>query len=433
MKTTDIAERLLSCSPRNDSRALSAAERGIADYIASSLLASGEEAVIKLRDLYLPEAGGQTGAFLPGAGRPEDKALFYGFRAHFLDVDDVHSHVRGHPSAVILSALFAAAPEGTGGIAFLESYIAGTELMARLGESVNPALYEKGFHNTAVLGGIAAAGALSRLRGFDSAQTARAMGIAATRASGLRAQFGSDVKALHAGFAASAAVQAVNLTAHGFSSGEDVLFGKNGFFPVYGGNPAPLDLPWEGPFRIHAPGLWFKKYTFCSAAMAASDASEILRDRFPYTPEDIRSVTLRYFPGKDSALVSRMPETGEEGRFSPEYISLLGLLGIKKDRNRFSAAPVDKGIAALLPRCGRETITGQAGPPFTELTVERTDGTRDAARVTDPKGSPSNPLSVEDILDKLTEAAGGKRRAKALIRAVRNLDSTPLNELLTVL
>ena len=54
--------------------------------------------------------GGNKKAWLIGQKQlvtARQAALFNGFQAHYLDYDDVHATVRGHPSSVILSALFA--------------------------------------------------------------------------------------------------------------------------------------------------------------------------------------------------------------------------------------------------------------------------------------------------------------------------------------
>lgn len=81
--------------------------------------------------------------------------MLNGFIAHALDFDDVHSEVRGHPSAVIVPALMASAARGHDE-RLLGAYIVGVEVMARLGESIGSRHYEKGWHNTGTLGAIAA-------------------------------------------------------------------------------------------------------------------------------------------------------------------------------------------------------------------------------------------------------------------------------------
>ncbi len=71
-------------------------------------------------------------------------------------------------------------------------------MSGRLGLAVGSQHYTLGFHNTATLGTIAAAAACARLVHATERQTAVILGIAATQSAGLRAQFGSDVKPLHA-------------------------------------------------------------------------------------------------------------------------------------------------------------------------------------------------------------------------------------------
>ncbi|WP_217551248.1 MmgE/PrpD family protein, partial [Pantoea sp. GbtcB22] len=75
--------------------------------------------------------------------------------------------------------------------------------------------YALGHHNTATLGTVAAAAALARFLALDLAATATLLRIATTQASGLRAQFGSGVMPLHAGFAAERAVSAAQLALGG--------------------------------------------------------------------------------------------------------------------------------------------------------------------------------------------------------------------------
>ena len=136
---------------------------------------------------------------------------------HALDYDDVHSDVRGHPSSVILPALFAlASGREISGKSFLDAYIIGVEFMARLGQAVGTASYLKGWHNTSLLGGVAATFAGARLLGFTPAETQNAVGIAVSQAGGLRVQFGTEMKPLHAGLAAQQAVQSIEWTQQDF-------------------------------------------------------------------------------------------------------------------------------------------------------------------------------------------------------------------------
>lgn len=434
MDTLWIAEQISNAAPIQNTEAVAAAKIGIIDYLASSMLAKGEaelESVYRAYQVLYSEkilTGLQTE--IPAGTR----ALINGFRAHLLDIDDVHADVRGHPGAVILSALFAAAGPDVSGADFLNAYIVGTEVMARLGESVNPNHYLKGWHNTATLGGIAAAAALSRLWGLSPSETAQAMGIAATQSSGLRAQFGTPVKALHAGFAARSGLEAVRLVKEGIYGEADPLYKKYGFYDVFGPQLQPsFEKAWGKSWKIISPGLWLKKYPFCSAALAGADAAMELRKRHEYRPEEIREVEIGFFLGKDAALYARRPRTGEQGRFSIEYIVWLGLTGIAYEVSRFSKAPIEEKLQRELEKCRRITLDQALGQPYTQITVCRTDGSTDTQQVTHPKGSPKNPLSFADEEEKCFAAFKDEAKTKEILLAVKTLEQGFLRRLLILL
>ena len=100
---------------------------------------------------------------------------------------------------------------GASGRALLDAYVVGFEIQARLGRLMNPRHYQRGWHCTSTLGAISAAAAASRLLGLDAARTAHALAIAASSASGLKENFGTMVKPLHAGLAARDGVLAALL------------------------------------------------------------------------------------------------------------------------------------------------------------------------------------------------------------------------------
>lgn len=430
MDTEYIAKKILTSRPSEDKKAVWAAKIGVLDYIASSLMANDEQELKAVKKIYNHQDA-------------RDAAILNGVRAHLLDIDDAHSEVRGHPGAVILSALFAAADPNTPGKDFLDAYIIGTEVMARLGETINQEHYLRGFHNTATLGGIASAAALARLFHFNIEETASALGIGATLGSGLRAEFGSTVKALHVGAAAKNGVEAALLTQAGVRGDRDVLFKKFGFFAVMGFKDdehtdesrrevygKPWKKEWGKCWRIESPGLWLKRYPFCSAAMAGCDAAENLRKRHTYTADEIESIEIGFFPGRDTALYATAPKTGEQGRFSIEYIVWLNLMGISCSLERFSPKKLPEDIIKAFEKIHRITLEPDAEKPYTRVRVTRVDGTEDVELVSDPLGSPGNPLSFEDEESKLALAMPGKEDAqKEIIEEVRDLENRTIGKL----
>src|SRR5688572_7219025 len=147
-------------------------------------------------------AGGTGPALLWGTERRAsalDAALINGTAGHALDYDDVNNSIGGHPSVPLLPAIVALGEMlGASGKDLLLAYVTGFEAQARIGAAVNVYHYRKGWHPTATLGVFGAAAASARLLNLDVPQTATALAIAASLSSGIKANFGTMTKPLHA-------------------------------------------------------------------------------------------------------------------------------------------------------------------------------------------------------------------------------------------
>lgn len=248
--TQAVARLIVDAQP--DDNAREQARRGVLDFFAVALpLVNGtlpDTTLLALRKIW------------PGQDA-QSRALRLGYSGHALDFDDFHPDFRGHVGTVILPALLAlsAADDITEGSRFLDAFVLGVEMAGRLGLAVGSGHYVQGFHNTGTLGALAAAAACARLINASAAQTANILAIAASQAAGLRVQFGADIKPLHAGLAARAAVTAVQLTQHGVEAKTDGALA--GFLAAYSpatADPAKLTAGWGAPWRIITPGLEFK-------------------------------------------------------------------------------------------------------------------------------------------------------------------------------
>nr|WP_312109137.1 MmgE/PrpD family protein [Brevibacillus reuszeri] len=414
--TEELADLVVSSHPENDDAAMAAARLGIIDYLAASFAARKDLGMAKLWKIVDTE-GGLAEVPVIGQRRKTSflqAALLNGYIGHALDFDDVHSDVRGHPSTVLLPALISiAATYPLSGQRFLSAYVIGVEVMARLGRAVGDAHYIKGWHNTSTLGVIAAAVAAGYAKGFSAEKLQKAIGFAATQASGIRTQFGTEAKPLHAGLAAQSALLAVKLAEADFGGSLQALDGDYGFFAVYGDltlATAVLLKDWSASWRISAPGLWFKIYPFCSAAHHAADAAVRLTERHSFAPAEVASVRIVFPPGGDAALIERQPRTGEQGRFSAEYVVSLALHRRSLSLDSFTAAPIQEDILSFLPRA-RRTYDSQIEPApeavpkgrFTIVEITTKDGQVYQERVDRPRGAPGNALSAADVQQKLTD------------------------------
>jgi 2-methylcitrate dehydratase PrpD len=116
-----------------------------------------------------------------------------------------------------VSDLLEAEREGpVDGREFLTAFNAGFEIACKIAEAINPDHYMRGFHTSGTIGTFGAAASAAKLLGLGSEATARAIGIAASMAAGIRANFGTMTKPLHVGRAAENGVTAALLAREGF-------------------------------------------------------------------------------------------------------------------------------------------------------------------------------------------------------------------------
>lgn len=428
--TKQLAEAVLSADPLQDERAIQMARNGLLDGAASALAAKEDEGIQKLMQL-VEQEGGAAQIPVIGQGKKvsrQSAAMLNGYLIHALDYDDVHSDVRGHPSAVIIPALLSQLTDGKGyGERFLAAYITGVEVMARLGESIGKAHYERGWHNTGTLGAIAAVCAIGYLKQVSKEELTKAIGFAGAQSAGMRKQFGSDMKPLQAGLAAKTAVWSMDLACSGFGGNDSVLDGALGFFSLYGDLELAESRLLEGygsTWRIVSPGLWFKVYPFCSAAHHAADAIQSLMKEHAFLPEQVRQVDVIFPPGGDAALIEQTPLTGEEGRFSVEYVIALAVFGKTLTLDAFTKKPIPSDMHTWMKRVSRgydEMIEPHpdAVPKgrFTIVKLTLSDGTTISKRVDIPQGAPGCALSKEDIIQKLSSVTSASQ-AQQILQAV---------------
>ncbi len=404
--THELATRIVESQPTATAR--ERARAGLLDFIAVTLpVLRGETADSGLAAL-------QSVCF---ARDSQTRALLLGYAGHALDFDDFHPDFRGHPGTVILPALLAFAGEHPcTPDAFLDACVTGVETAGRLGLAAGQRHYQQGFHNTATLGTLAAAAAMARLSGASVIQTEILLGIAATQASGLRAQFGSAVKPLHAGLAAQAAVFATKLALAGFDGQRQGVI--DGFLAACcaGSDPDRLVAQWGAPWRIEVPGLEFKPYATCSGTHSAADAARQLRKRWLAShasshplAEAVVRIEVAFPPGGDIAAAIRQPANGIEARFSLEYVIASCLLYDGVALEDVAEGPVNPEIAALAARV--ERCPDPSAPPdehdpsarFHEVRLFFDDGQSSGSRVTRQQ-SLSKPV---DLVKKLQSCLAG--------------------------
>jgi 2-methylcitrate dehydratase PrpD len=352
--TTDrLAEHVVASQPSNTKAAIDAARTGLLDFLGVCLAGASDPGRRRLERCLASshENVGTTVIGRPYRASLFDAVLLNGYAGHALDFDDQHGGARGHPSTVLLPALLGMGQKhGRSARQLLEAYVVGVEVMARVGRALGRKHYDEGFHSTATVGAVAAGAACAFLMNLDARHTQIALGLAASQSSGLRSQFGSDGKPLHAGLAARAGAFAAELAVDDFQGSLHALDGQCGYFSAFGLGAADCENianGWGDPWQIVSPGLYFKPYPCCVAAHYAIEAALELRRIHKLRPDDIRHVTVTFLPGGDLPLQVRNPTTGLQGRFSVEYAVAVALVDGRLMLDSFRDVPIRPELAQV--------------------------------------------------------------------------------------
>lgn len=340
-----------------------------------------------------------------------DKALYYGFASHYLDFDDAQANLAGHFSTVLYSALLAVLEPHDTWHDFLRAYIIGAELEGIIGSLINPAHRTQGWHSTGTVGVIGAAAAIGALRGLHGESLAQLLSLAATQSAGMFFQSGTDGKPLHAGLAARNGVWAYELLQHtSLRTSIKPFDPERGWFKTIGNitvTSNDIASRWLAPGQLIDPGLWMKVHPYCSAAICGAEAAEIVAHRI-YTSDsflwdEIDRVTVHFPPGADVALRYTSPSTGREGQFPIEYVVYQVLAyGVVQD-DLFKVDTIDQKVRDCMSHIERVYDLPKVSQTerITKVTVTLKNGDTFTETVNNPKGSPKNPLNLEDIRIKL--------------------------------
>lgn len=390
------------------------------------------DAVSKAQIVFTAESVSKT----KSVSKP-DKALYYGFASHYLDFDDAQANLAGHFSTVLYSALLAVLEPTDTWHDFLRAYIIGAELEGIIGFLINPEHRTQGWHSTGTVGVIGAAAAIGALRGLHGESLAQLLSLAATQSAGMFFQSGTDGKPLHAGLAARNGVWAYELLQHtSLQTSTKPFDPERGWFKTIGNTTVTSDdisSRWLAPGQLIDSGLWMKVHPYCSAAICGAEAAEIVAHRL-YTSssyvskhnylspdaeeqdqcrlcatpdfslwENIDRVTVHFPPGADAALRYTSPTTGREGQFSIEYVVYQVLAYGAVQDELFKIDTIDQEVRDCMSRIERvyDLPKVSQSERITKVTVTLKNGDTFTETVNNPKGSPKNPLVMEDIRIKL--------------------------------
>lgn len=430
--TIQVARRAVSAANRPLSDAiLLLGKQCVLDWVGVAL-AGAQEPVSRILRAQADEDGGRCIASAVGSGArfgAAQAALINGVTGHALDYDDANIGAQGHITAAVLPASLAIAQaHGMSGERMLKAFAAGYHAAGMVGHYVGRGHYDRGFHGTGTVGSFGAAVAAALLLDLDAEAVARAMGIAGTQAAGLKAQFGTMCKPLHAGKAAESGVRAAQLAARGFTSRADVLEAAQGFGEATSPQCHLDEALRTPPGGHHFFGNLFKYHAACYGTHSAIDAVSRLRSLHDLVPAQVRRVEIRVEPGADRMCNIPVPRTGLEAKFSLRFNAALALAG---EDTSLPLTYTDFNTARGDLRTLQDAVTIRLMQPswphmVAEVTIETVGG-----RILEGTANSAVPctnlaLQSERLRHKfrmITTPVCGARRAEAIATAVEELET----------
>ena len=401
------------------------------DGLATMIAGSDDGASCAIRN-YISELDGRGEATIIGTTKKfaaQHAALANGVQGHVLDYDDsqlttLSSRPFGqqtHPTTPVLAAALAVAEKiRCTGTHLLTAYIAGVEVACRLGDAVSPSHYLDGFHPTGTFGTFGAAAACSHLLQLDREHCARAMGIAGTLASGVRANRGTMTKSLNAGRAAENGVMAATLAQQGFTASENIFEDAMGYFSAACRDQYDTKLLFFGkPFFFAKPGVAIKLYPCAVVMHPLLDLLLSLVQRHDIRSDAVASVQVTMPSQSVLPLVYKRPKNSLQAKFSLPFAVAIALADRAAGLEQYTDLKVKNLRVADLMQRTNLVISKHNTSESASIRIMLKDRTSYYEKT--GKTHSGSAVSRSKIEEKFNQCAGNKLRPRMIRRLLDHL------------
>jgi 2-methylcitrate dehydratase PrpD len=389
----------------------------------------------------LKRQGSAPVLFSEAGSDPVGSAFLNTTFAGSIDADDTHVGSMLHPGSIVFSSALAVCGESSGS-EFLAAVAAGYEAMIRIGLSIQPTHFRRGFQSTSTCGGFGAAVAASRLLFAGKPDVdryiAEAIGIVASFSGGLTQfyQSGSTVKRIHAARAAENGVTAALLVAEGFSGPTDIIEGSNGFARAYADafEPAVITDNLGGTYLLD--GVTVKGHAASARVQAAVEGVLDLCREHRVAANDIVDL----YVGIPTVILGRLtiprPVDVQAAQMSlPHSVALAAVLAPKagdgfalsvrdyeESISNSAVKEVERHVRCEVDSEVEKATTAESVPARVIIKVK--SGATLTTFVPAPKGSPSRPFTPADHAARFRrelERRWPAARCDAVVEMSRNL------------
>jgi 2-methylcitrate dehydratase PrpD len=363
------------------------------------------------------------------AGRAErvdiaSAALLNGISSHTFDFDDTHLKTIIHPAGPVASALLALAEHtGASGRQVIDALVIGIDVACRMGNTIYPDHYDRGWHITGTTGMLGAAAGCARLLGLDADRTAMALGIAASQPVGLREQFGTMTKPFHPGGAARAGLMSALMAQHGFTASPRALEAPRGFAQVVSPKTRWNEVTDELGERFEISFNSYKPFACGIVIHPSIDACVQLRQQ-GVRAEDVERLELRVHSLVLELTGKKEPADGLQGKFSVYHGCAAGLIFGQATEDEYADGIVNRDDMVAMRRKVVATVDDGIDEASADVTAVLADGRRVHVFVEHAIGSLQRPMSDADLEAKfsgMSDAILGADRTRRLLDACWSL------------
>lgn len=435
-----LAEKIVACRWEDlGKKAVAASRACILDAIGVTLAGVPEPCTqILMRTPGVATAPGKALVF--GTDKRTsalDAAFINGSASHALDYDDFSGVFGGHHTVPLISLLIALGEErGGDGKALLAAYVVGVETEIRIARAVNFHHYDKGWHPTATLGTFGAAAAAAHMIKLDAAKTTMALAIAASFASGLKANFGTMTKPLHVGQTGRNGLLAALLAEAGHDAAANAMEHPQGFLAVFNGpgtyDAAKIFENWGMPWEIETDTIGLKQFPCCGSTHPAISMMLDLVKAERVKAEDVAAITLLPHGRRLRHTNNPRPKTALEAKFSVQYVCARALKDRAVRLKDFEAdAWLDPTIQHLLDITQAKPHPDMADDApeqwGAEVILDMKDGRKLSRRIENLVGrGGQHPMSGDEMWEKFSDCAARglpKEQIAPLFERLETIDS----------
>jgi 2-methylcitrate dehydratase PrpD len=403
----------------------------LAAMISGSELPPGQAA-----QRYIREHAGKGGTTVVASAltaAPLDAALANGVMAHADETDDSHNESRSHPGCAVVPAALALGEEFViDGVALLRAVTLGYDIGTRLVMAMGGAAfsYDSSLATHSIAGTFGATAAAACAASLDARQMRWALDYAAQQSSGIiawRRDTDHIEKAfVFAGMPARNGVTAALVVKSGWNGVDDIFSGPDNFFAAYAPKAQPDRLVEKLGERYEITQTDIKKWTVGSPIQGPLDAIEAIRKKTPFEADSVKRVTVRLAPSVAAVVDNReIPDICLQHMVAVMLLDKTVSFHAAHDKSRMQDASVlrqrskvnlvrDEELAKFLP--SRETV----------VEVELNDGAKPSEHVSAVRGTPRNPMTKEEVVEKASDLITpvlGRDASSRLIETVFGIET----------